>query len=280
MDFHAQDVMDEFFRYDGDLPLEAVVTDSADAGESPEYHVTYASVHDQRVTALLTLPSNASPPFPAVLILHGVFGHKTSYNQLKRSASLVAAGLATLRIDGQYSGERQANFPGGIGFTQYYYRNRDAMVQTAIDLMRGVDYLASRNDVDMRKIGFAGFSMGGAVGALFCAHDLRVRAVALGITGGDFRTLNVHSSGTAAKDRMLRAYRPVDPVLYISRISPRPLLMLNASRDQIVPRAATEALFGAAREPKKIIWYDCGHADLPDKMLDDITEFFDAELQK
>jgi fermentation-respiration switch protein FrsA (DUF1100 family) len=154
------------------------------------------------------------------------------------------------------------------------------MVQTAIDLMRGVDYLASRKDIDMRKIGFAGFSMGGAVGALFCSYDSRVKAVALGIAGGDFRTLNLHSSGKAAKDRMLRAYRPVDPVFYISRISPRPVLMLNASHDQIVPRAATEALFEAAREPKNIIWYDCGHADLPDKMLDDITGFFDLELRK
>ncbi len=278
MDLRAEDVMDEFFKYDVDLPLEALVTDSAE-GNSREYHVTYASVHDQRVTALLTLPSHVSPPFPAVLILHGVFGHKTSYNQLKRSASLAAAGFATLRIDGQYSGERQADFQGGIGFAQHYYRNRDAMAQTAIDLMRGVDFLASRNDIDVQKVGFAGFSMGGAVGALFCAHDPRVKAVVLGITGGDFRTLNLSSSADA-KVRMLRAYRPVDPVLYISRISPRPLLMLNAMHDQIVPRAATEALFEAAREPKKIIWYDCGHADLPDKMLDDITEFFDAELRK
>jgi dienelactone hydrolase len=280
MDLHTEDIMDEFFKYDDDLPLEAVVADSGDAGNSPEYYVTYASVHDQRVTALLTLPSDVSPPFPTVLILHGVFGHKTSYNQLKRSASLVAAGFATLRIDGQYSGERQVNFAGGVGLGQFYYRNRDAMVQTAIDLMRGVDYLASRSDIDMRRIGFAGFSMGGAVGALFCAHDPRVKAVALGITGGDFRALNLLSGNTAGKDRMLRAYRAVDPVFCVSRISPRPLLMLNALHDQIVPRAATEALFEAAREPKKIIWYDCGHADLPERILDDMTGFFDAELRK
>jgi len=280
-----QEMMSEFFRYDEDLPLEAVETEhGADSRGHRQYHVTFTSTHDQRVPALLTLPSQANAPFPAfpvVLILHGVLGHKDSYNQQKRSAHLARAGYATLRIDGQYRGEREVSFGGEFGLqNHYYYRNRDAMMQTAVDLMRAVDFLTTRDDIDASRIGFAGFSMGGAIGTLFCAHDTRVRAVVLGITGGDFRRLRIGTADERSEARMRQAYQIVDPVLYVHRISPRPLLMLNAAHDEVVPKAATGALFNAASEPKRIVWYDCGHTDLPDEMLVEMTRFFDGEFTR
>lgn len=280
MDLNTEQILEELFKYDKNLPLGVGERQTGGgAGQPAEYHVTFAGVHDQRVPALLALPAHVNPPYPVVLILHGVFGHKTSVNQLKRSAFLVNAGYATMRIDGQYSGERATPSGGGIGLqAQYCYRNRDAMIQTAIDLMRGLDYLAMRKDIEMRRIGFAGFSMGGAIGALFCAHEPRVKAVALGVTGGDFTKLNIRAGDRSAEERLRNAYSLVDPVRHVSGISPRPLLMLNASHDQVVPRAATEALFEAAREPKRIVWYDCGHADLPDELLEEMKRFFDNEL--
>jgi len=280
MDVHAENIMDEFLKYDETLPLDAVEKQIESAsGEPRQFHVIFTSVRDQRVPALLTLPSDAPGPLPVVLILHGVFGHKSSPNQVKRSAALARAGYATLRIDGQYRGERDAGFAGGTGVqTTYYYRNRDAMIQTVTDLMRGLDYLESRRDIDMKRVGFAGFSMGGAIGAVFCAHEPRVKAAVLAVTGGDFDKLNIHTEDKASRERLRKAYRIVDPVLYVSRISPRPLLMINAGNDEIVPKAATETLYEAAKEPKSIIWYDCGHASLPDEYLEETIKFFDAEL--
>jgi len=280
MDEVVVEIMDEFFAYDENLPLDAVEKPiESDAGEPRRFHVTFTSARDERVPALLVLPADAAPPHPVVLILHGVFGYKSSPNQIKRSDALVAAGYATLRIDGKYRGEREAGAAGGLGLqTAYFYRNRDAMIQTVVDLMRGVDYLASRNDIDVERVGFTGFSMGGAIGAIFCAIDERVEAAVLGITGGDFDKLNIRA-GATGEERLRRAYMIMDPVNFVSRISPRPLLMINGAKDEIVPKAATEALYEAAREPKRIIWYDCGHIDLPDEYLDEMTGFFDAELE-
>lgn len=272
------DATREFFAYDEDFPLDAVEEPvEEDTGDAACFHVTFASVHDQRVPSLLTLPSNAQSPYPVIIILHGAFGHKTSPNQIKRSAALVAAGFATLRIDGQYSGERASASGGPIG-VKYCYRNRDAMIQTAIDLMRGVDYLVARDDIDAAGIGFAGFSLGGVVGAIFCALDPRVRAAVLGVTGGDFDKLGVPDGDERVRERLRRAYLVIDPVRHVSGISPRPLLMINAADDEVIPRAATEALYEAAREPKRIVWYDCGHASLPDEYLAEMVRFFASEL--
>lgn len=280
MSIPGREILDEFYKYDQDLPLSAVESENlAPPGEAREYHVSFTGARDQRICALLSLP-DGPPPHPAVIILHGVFGHKSSPNQLKRSACLVKAGYATLRIDGQYCGERQMrSTDGGSIQPRYSYRNRDAMVQTVTDLMRGVDYLATKKDIDIGRLGFAGFSMGGAVGAIFCSYDERVKAVVLGITGGDFSRLNISAADARTASRIARAYRIVDPIHFAHNIAPRPLLMQNASRDFIIPRGCTEALFEAAREPKSIIWYDCGHADLPEQCLDDMAGFFDKHLR-
>jgi dienelactone hydrolase len=284
MDFCEENVAAEFLKYDRDLPLQ--IEEREAAFESAEYrqgcrlcHITLTSVHDQRVPALLSIPASARPPFPVIVMLHGVLGHKSSYNQVKRSVFLTNAGYAVIRIDGPYRGEREVSIGRGSGVqTSYHYRNRDAMMQTVVDLMRAVDYLASRDDIDANRIGFAGFSMGGAIGAMFCAHEPRVKAVLLAITGGDFDKLRIHNDNAPDDETLGPAYRLVDPVLYVAKITPRPLLMINAAHDEVVPRAATEALFDAAAEPKRIVWYECGHADLPDEYLEEMKRFFDVEL--
>ncbi len=285
MSFSEADLLAEFLKYDEDLPMrlverEAVLDSDAYSPGCRHYHVTFTSVHDQRVTTLLSLPPNAKPPFRVILMLHGVLGHKSSYNQVKRSVFLTNAGFAVMRVDGQYRGEREVSIGRGNGVrTPFHYRNRDAMIQTAVDLMKTVDYLVSRDDIDNESIGFAGFSMGGAVGTLFCAHEPRLRAVLLGITGGGIDKLGIRVGTEEEKERIRQAYRLVDPVLHVARIAPTPLLMINAANDEVVPRAATEALFEAAEEPKQIVWYDCGHANLPDEYLEEMRRFFDTELR-
>ena len=55
----------------------------------------------------------------------------------------------------------------------------------------------------------------------------------------------------------------IDPCRFVGAVSPRPILFVNATRDETVPRAATEALYQAAQEPKKIEWFDGSHQQLP-----------------
>jgi dienelactone hydrolase len=283
MDISTKEMMAEFLKYDEDLPLQVVEKEilnnlTEPYGDVRQYHVTFTSVHDQRVPALLTIPSG-KPPFAAVLMLHGVLGHKSSFNQVRRSAYLTNAGFAVLRIDGQYRGEREVSIGQGRGVqSAHHYRNRDAMMQSVVDLMRAVDYLTSRDDINKERIGFVGTSMGGAIGALFCAYEPRVKAVLLAITGGNFDKLRIGAGELQDQEKIRQAYRIVDPILYVDKISPRSLLMINGAHDEVVPRAATEALFEAAGEPKRIVWYDCGHADLPEEYLEEMKNFFDAEL--
>jgi uncharacterized protein len=137
----------------------------------------------------------------------------------------------------------------------------DFVRQGVADLRRGIDAAAAHEDVDATRTAYVGFSLGGMLGSLFCAEEPRVRAAALAIAGGGV--------GPPA----------VDPISHVARIAPRPLLFVNALRDERVPRARAEALHEAAREPKEVLWFDASHHELPGVALKAIWGFLRTHLE-
>src|SRR5262249_34074634 len=100
---------------------------------------------------------------------------------------LAPMGFIAIAIDARYHGER---VEGGAHGAQEYneaitraWREKDPKKQehpfyfdTVFDLWRTVDYLRSRPDVDPRRIGMVGISMGGIETWLAAATDERIAA--------------------------------------------------------------------------------------------------------
>jgi hypothetical protein len=135
------------------------------------------------------------------------------------------------------------------------------MRQAVIDLRRSLDAAASLPALDSRRIAYAAVSLGSIIGATFCGVDPRPCAAALALGGG----------GLGPPE--------TDPVRHIGRFAPRPLLFVGARHDQTIPRAATEALFAAAGEPKQLLWFDATHTALPGKALKAMWHFLRAQLR-
>ncbi|MCK5774647.1 MAG: alpha/beta hydrolase, partial [Bacteroidales bacterium] len=55
----------------------------------------------------------------------------------------------------------------------------------------------------------------------------------------------------------------IEPINFIKQISPRPLLMINAENDDVVPPMLTKILYKNAKKPKQINWYPTKHHDIP-----------------
>jgi hypothetical protein len=79
------------------------------------------------------------------------------------------------------------------------------------------------------------------------AADRRLAAVAM-LYGGHF-------------DALERGHLPAAcPANYIGRISPRPLLMINGTRDtDMIKETSVEPLQRLAKQPKTILWAETGH---------------------
>jgi cephalosporin-C deacetylase-like acetyl esterase len=264
-----------FYDYDASLPLDVEQNEVKRTDAFVQYHLWYTSAHDQRVSALLTIPTKPPKP-PVTFVQHGYGDSKTVDYVQWPTVFLVAQGYAVISIDSQYHGERARKDRRQELFDPRSAAMRDAFVQTVIDLRRAVDLLRAREDVDGQRIGYLGMSMGAMLGAVFCGIDERVKAVCLVVGGGGLGRMLGNQPESAAGTNL----KIIDPVYYAGMISPRPLLMINGRQDHTVPPAAAQALFDAAREPKRIEWYEGGHTDPPlDKAQQWISDFFSKTIK-
>jgi hypothetical protein len=215
-----------------------------------------------------------------VIALHGTGGSKA--NMLSLCRKLAEVGFIAVAIDGRYHGERKS----GKGETDY----DDAIVRafhgsgehpfyydTVWDVMRLVDYLSTRDDVDAGRIGLIGISKGGIETYLAAAADPRI-AVAVPCIGvesfrwaldnndwqGRIGTIQP-AFDTIAKDAgvtkpdpafVQKFYDRVVPGIagefdgpeMLALIAPRPLLVINSDLDIHTPLPGVQECVAAAEK--------------------------------
>lgn len=262
-----------FFRYDHALPLESVERSEEERDGDRRLHITFTSIRGQRVTGHLWLPSGPGP-HPVVVLQHGAGGSKDHPVIAGFAARWVRDGYAIACLDAYNHGER-AGLPGGPSGSSLQilpWRRCEQAVHMAVDLMRTLDYLATRPDIDRARVGFAGLSMGATMGVPFVALDARVRAAAL-VVGGSYLGRAWDAVDPALRDEHRFVNELIDPVHFAALVSPRPVLMVNGLRDEVVTADSARALFEAFAEPKQIIWYDGGHTDFGGAELKQVWAF-------
>ena len=150
-------------------------------------HVTVASEKKasgavERVPTIVLRPEKTNGRMPAVIVLHGTGGTKDG--QLGFMKELVKRQIIAVAIDARYHGGRAGGAKGAAGYNEaitkawltkpgqpmehpFYY-------DTVWDLWRLVDYLETRADIDAKKLGMIGFSMGGIQTWLAASVDDRI----------------------------------------------------------------------------------------------------------
>jgi len=144
---------------------------------------------------------------------------------------------------------------------------RQAMLDMVPSVMLVTDYLRGRDDVDTTKIILLGYSFGAPLVPSIIAHDRRSAVAAVVYGGGGLHSLIVHNvrryEGPVLSHLMgilgCILLRPLEPMRYVDRISPTPLIMINGVYDEQIPRENTEMLYNKAGQPKKIIWLESRH---------------------
>jgi len=211
-----------------------------------------------RATGRLFVPEGAGP-FAGLLLMHGMPGNAEQMTNhalvLARHAAVVVA------LDAPFA--RRGGSP--VRFTE---ADSAEQVQLMTDLQRAVDLLVARPDVDASRLGYMGFSYGGAMGALFVGIERRLKTGILVVADGG---LVSHFTGPedggsafagltcAQRRRWLESMIPIEPIKYVGFASPTPLLLQSGRQDFLVPPRDAERLHAAVRDPKTILWYDAGH---------------------
>nr|WP_264023230.1 alpha/beta hydrolase [Mycolicibacterium pyrenivorans] len=180
-------------------------------------------------------------PGPAVLVLSGNGGDREMRAPL--AAALHAMGLSVLLLD--YRG-----YGGNPG--------QPTEVGLAADARAAHDWLAGQPQVDPKRIGYFGESLGGAV-AVGLAGERPPAALVL---RSPFTSLadvaGVHYPWLPVRRLLLDRYPSIDRIGALSA----PLLVIAGDTDDIVPPSLTRRLYDAAPEPKRFLSIPgAGHND-------------------
>lgn len=268
----------KYYEYDSQMKLQDSVIFIKETETHKLYDVTYRSVNYKKVTGLLSIPKNAPKPVPVILLMHGAGDRKTVDYIEYGNDFFTKNGYAVLRIDFNKHGDRvedeyELSFTG----TSKYW-SREIITQTVFDLRRAVDLIETRDELNAKKIGYFGISLGGITGTIFCGVDKRVKVPVIVLAGGQLNLMY----GKKALSSDAKDYTSIiEPKNFVKQISPRPLLMLNAENDEIIPPMMSKLLFKEAKKPKEIIWYPAKHHTIPiDKVYQEGFNWIDKYLNE
>jgi dienelactone hydrolase len=254
----------QLFEYDSSASLDTKETSVRNFGGVLVHDITYASPKGGRVPAYLVVPPDRGP-FAGIIFHHWGLGDRSEF--LPEAVMLARAGAVSILIDAPFI--RPAPWTRSGDFT-HAEAERDASIQDVIDLRRAIDLLLARSDVDPKRIGYVGHSVGACLGGVLAGVEKRVKAYVL-MAGNASSSRNVFTSPNPqvaeavastpkqVLDRWMRIQAPLDAEHYVRQAAPAALLFQIARFDLYVTEEEGLDYYRKASQPKTALWYSTGH---------------------
>lgn len=214
--------------------------------------VTFTTEDGVVLKGWLVKPAHRPKLSPAIIICHGVGANKSDFTDL--AASLARRGYYVLLFDFRGHGES-----GGSRTSLGYHEQKDVVAS--------FNFLRGRSEVDSKRIGIYGFSMGGATAILAAANTKAFSAV---VADSAFTSLKDQARDAITGFYHLPAFpflhltilgyelyfqtsvAAISPVRVIANIAPTPLFIIAGEGDRLIPAENGRKLFAAASEPKEL----------------------------
>lgn len=280
----------ELYRLLGRLPERRgiPVARTVDREERPGYLLETLRLdlnEEEAVPAYFLIPATGTPPYPAVIYNHAHGGdYQRGKRELLEGSSylqdppygelLTSLGIAVLAVDHWCFGERSRNSELYL-FKRMLWHGQVLWGMMVYDTLRAVDYLASRADIDYRRLGTLGLSMGSTMAwwsaaleprlslciDLCCLTDFHALLESGGLTGHGiyYYVPDLLNHFTTAEINAL--------------IAPRPHLSLAGELDPLTPpeglhridrELSREYASLGVEERWKLLRFSSGHQETPE----------------
>jgi uncharacterized protein len=227
-------------------------------------------------------PEGREPSYPAIVLCHGIpsgIVDPADGGYPVLAARFAEEGYAVLTFSFRGTGISGGNFDIE-GWTH--------------DLEAAIDYIWNLPETHESPLFLVGFSAGAAVSIYVAAQDKRVSGVAACACPADFRTISEASDPQKTLNYFrnigiirdsnfppslnvwLNSFRKIDALHSVADISPRPLILLHASEDPVVPVSNARELYKKAGEPRKLVIVDGSEHRLRrnDQAMETVIQFF------
>ena len=230
--------------------------------DNPNYtleKVVYKSFGDD-VYALLRKPKNVTRP-PVVIVLPAAT--VTKEGDHATAEALCKMGYASLTLDLRGNGGETGGYWVGnwtLGFNDYLNGGNPVQYKQIYDVLKGLDYVKSRGDLDGDDVALLGESMGGMWAIVAAGIEPEFKGV-ITISSCDFEV-------DASNAQALKFVNAVLPSSYLKDLPPRKLAMFQFDGDIVVTMDQGKALYDKAYEPKAWHLYSGGIHGVYDKAFD------------
>jgi formylglycine-generating enzyme required for sulfatase activity len=248
-------------------PLDAQVVEVTQTADWRREKITFNGSGGERAIAYLYLPHNAARPLQVIQwvsgshIDSGVFPLPLDTEAWLGPA--IKAGRAVIAVVVKGNSERP--WPEGFEFPSVRTAEyRDLLVNRYTDHRRGLDYLETRDDIDMGRAAFAGLSSGANQGLILPAVETRYQGVFL-IAGG-------------LKSDNMDSHPGANPINFAPHIR-APKYVLNGRFDEAFPvKSGIESMMKLFSGPKQLELFDGPHAPPMEVLVPAMNKFFDQTL--
>jgi dienelactone hydrolase len=216
--------------------------------------------------AYLYLPKNASPPFQTVIFFPGSYAVtekdlRNSRMSMYFNDYLLKSGHAVMYPVYFRTFERNDGVTWHTPTESHQYT--EFLIKLVRDFSRSIDYLETRDDIDINRLAFYGHSWGGMLGGVIPAVEDRLDLNIL-IVGG-FSPWEI-------------AYPEARIINYLPRVE-IPTLMLNGRYDYRFPvETNLEPFFnylGTPKEDKRLCIYETDHYVVKSDMIREVLGWLD-----
>jgi len=253
------------YAYDAaPLNVEVVAREVAEHWTREEIELD-AAYGNERLTVFLYLPRNTLPPYGPVAYFPGssAIGRGESPAAARRFAGsfLVKSGRAVLYPVYKGTYNRRTDLKTDIQNETNSYREH--VIQWSKDLGRALDYLETRPDIEIGRLGYFGFSWESSIAPVLIAVEPRIKASVL-LSGGLL---------------LQPTQREVDPFNFLPRVK-IPTRMINTPNDFFFPLKTSQRPFykflGA--EQKDSVLLEGAHLPPINDVARETLEWFDRHL--
>jgi hypothetical protein len=168
----------------------------------------------------------------------------------------------------------------------FFNELQESMGASVHDVQMILNYLATRKDLDMTRVGMFGQGSGGSIAILASAADARIKTVDVLTPWGDWPTFLAKSTFVSSEDRLksntpefLAKVAPLDPADWISKMKARSFRIQNVRKDGHMPDAAQERMETVAPETTEINQFGDGAALVPAAANGKLLDWIKTQLQ-
>jgi cephalosporin-C deacetylase-like acetyl esterase len=247
-------------------------------GSPADYSIDYQEISIDskdsfQLSGWLMLPEIEEGELPPLVI--AVHGYGTDkWDILDRCSYIVKAGFAVIDYDQRGRGES-----GGVLVS--------GGVEELDDLRKVIAFAKNLTNINTDQIMLYGFSMGGVLVIHAGADDSDIKLIVADAPYASIKEITekilsdeglpiwpfIDLFGYSFRQTFGLDMETINTVAAVSKLAPRPLLMVGGDQDKTVPPAHVAAIFAAAGEPKELVIYP-GH----DHLDNGSKEIFDTVI--